>query len=245
MLSLRRGLSLLARNTIQLNQKCGLLDPPKFELYIPPLYKDVIVPKNNLLPALDPTPFTTINNTTEKKMQRKIEHIRGPETIHNTFLHQQYGVIALNGCQLHHGHINQIRMTVNRWLNKRTFAIWRIPAPWKSITRRGAGKKSGKGKAGISFYVTPIKAGRVILEVGGKAEFEEVQHFLNRVCKKLPCHAIAISQEELDEYRKEFEEKKSKNLNPITRHRMAELNLCNSHDVMSKYDKFWQFQFEN
>lgn len=80
--------------------------------------------------------------------------------------------------------------------------------------------------------------------MGGKVEFEEVQHYLNRVCKCLPCHAIAISQEGLDEYVKELQEKKLKNLNPVTRERMAELNLCNSHDVMSKYDKFWQFQFE-
>lgn len=49
---------------------------------------------DNLLPALDVAPLSTINNTTEKKMQRKIEHIRGPETIHNTFLYGQYGIIV-------------------------------------------------------------------------------------------------------------------------------------------------------
>lgn len=83
----------------------------------------------------------------------------------------------------------------------------------------------------------------MILEVGGKAEFEEAQPFLNRICKYLPCHAIAISQEGLDEYLKEMAEKKE-NINPVTRERMAQLNLANSHDVMSKYDHFWQFKFE-
>lgn len=92
--------------------------------------------------------------------------------------------------------------------------------------------------------MTPIKAGRVILEVGGKAEFEEVQHFMNRICKYLPCHAVAMSQEGLEEYLKECAEKREKNMNPVTRERMAELNLGNSHDVMTKYDKFWKFQFE-
>ena len=92
--------------------------------------------------------------------------------------------------------------------------------------------------------MTPIKAGRVILEVGGKAEFEEVQPFLNRICKYLPCHAIAISQGYLDDYLKELAELKEKNINPVTRERMAELNLANSHDVMTKYDKYWQFKFE-
>lgn len=72
------------------------MDDRKFELFIPPLFKDVKVPKapDNLLPALDIAPSGTINNTTEKKMQRKIEHIRGPETIHNTFLYNQYGIIV-------------------------------------------------------------------------------------------------------------------------------------------------------
>ena len=81
---------------MQINQKCSLVDSPKFELYIPPLFKDIKVPKspNNLLPELDPMPFTTINNTIEKKMQRKIEHIRGPETVHNTFLYKQYGIVV-------------------------------------------------------------------------------------------------------------------------------------------------------
>lgn len=82
--------------SIQITQKCGLIEDRKFELYIPPLFKDIKVPKHpdNLLPALDIAPLTTINNTPEKKMQRKIEHIRGPETIHNTFLHGQYGIIV-------------------------------------------------------------------------------------------------------------------------------------------------------
>ena len=32
----------------------------------------------------------------------------------------------------------------------------------------------GGGKGAIDFYVTPVKSGRVILEVGGPLEYEEV-----------------------------------------------------------------------
>lgn len=32
----------------------------------------------------------------------------------------------------------------------------------------------GGGKGAIDHYVTPIKAGRVIIELGGTVEFEEV-----------------------------------------------------------------------
>ena len=54
------------------------------------------------------------------------------------------------------------------------FAIWRIPAPWQPLTKKGQGQRMGGGKGAIDHYVTPIKAGRVIVELGGKCEFDEV-----------------------------------------------------------------------
>ncbi len=54
------------------------------------------------------------------------------------------------------------------------FAIWRVPAPWQPVTKKGQGQRMGGGKGAIDHYVTPIKAGRVIIEVGGTCEFEEV-----------------------------------------------------------------------
>lgn len=43
------------------------------------------------------------------------------------------------------------------------------------------GKRMGGGKGSVHHYATPVKAGRIIIEVGGKVEFEEVYPFLNRV----------------------------------------------------------------
>jgi hypothetical protein len=37
----------------------------------------------------------------------------------------------------------------------------------------------GGGKGPIDHYVTPVKAGRVIIEMGGKCEFVEVSHLFN------------------------------------------------------------------
>ena len=47
----------------------------------------------------------------------------------------------------------------------------------------------GGGKSAIDHYVTPIKAGRVIVELGGKCEFEEAFPFLNEVAHILPFKA--------------------------------------------------------
>lgn len=48
------------------------------------------------------------------------------------------------------------------------------------ITFQGLGQRMGGGKGSIDHYTTPIKANRVILELAGKCEFEEVNnvHFI-------------------------------------------------------------------
>lgn len=39
----------------------------------------------------------------------------------------------------------------------------------------------GGGKPNVHHYATPVKAGRIVIEVGGKCEYSEVYPFLNRV----------------------------------------------------------------
>ena len=58
-------------------------------------------------------------------------------------------------------------MGISRNLDqKKTFAIYRVDAPYKPITSHGVGKKMGGGKGSIDHYGTPVKAGRIILEIG-------------------------------------------------------------------------------
>ena len=109
---------------------------------------------------------------------------------------------------------------------------------------QGPGKKSGGGKGSIAFYATPVKAGRVIVEIGGQCEFEEVQCYLESVAQKLPCYAMATSQQLIDEYRQKYQQLKQENINPITKERVAQLQMGNSSRLMSKYDKMWDFYFE-
>lgn len=56
------------------------------------------------------------------------------------------------------------------------FAIWRVPGPWQPLTKKGLGVRMGSGKGSIDHYATPIKAGRVILEVAGRCEYAEVNY---------------------------------------------------------------------
>lgn len=70
-----------------------------------------------------------------------------------------------------------------------TFANWRINAPYKPITRKGLGQRMGGGKGAIDHYVSPVRAGRLVLEMGGKLELGEVEPVLKEVAKKLPFPA--------------------------------------------------------
>lgn len=52
----------------------------------------------------------------------------------------------------------------------------------------------GGGKGAIDHYVTPVRYGRLIVELGGKVELGEVEHILTEVAKKLPFPAKVRSQ---------------------------------------------------
>nr|CAD7260299.1 unnamed protein product [Timema shepardi] len=83
-------------------------------------------------------------------------------------------VQATGGGRMRYGHFEMVRLGIGRKLDvNRMFALWRIDAPWQPVTKKGQGQRMGGGKGAIDHYVTPIKAGRVIVEIGGNCEFSE------------------------------------------------------------------------
>lgn len=69
--------------------------------------------------------------------------------------------MAVSGGALKSSHMDILRMEISKYLVPgKSFGIWRVDPPYKPITVHGAGKKLGGGKGGISYYVTPVKAGR-------------------------------------------------------------------------------------
>ncbi|KAI1293590.1 39S ribosomal protein L16, mitochondrial [Halotydeus destructor] len=208
----------------------------------PPSFKDVVMPEQRKLPNLDLVP--NWGNIKPMKYQKRLYDMRGPELVHNTLMYKQYGIIALSGAQLTPGHINMIRMTINRGLDvQRMFAAWRIDAPWKPVTKKGVGKRMGGGKGSINHYVTPIKAGRIVVEVGGVIEFEEVLSFLQDVCWKMPCDAMVINNGTLDELREEEAKLKAENINPISLDRVIKRNMQGYSRFATPYDVFWKGKY--
>ena len=131
-------------------------------------------------------------------------------------------------------------MTINRHLDEnKMFAVWRIDPPWKPVTRRGPGKKLGGGKGSISFYVTPIRAGRVILEMGGTCDFEDVLRPLQTVVDRLPFDSMAIDKDTLNQIKQEEDERRARNTNPINLEYALRKNVLNCRQSFSPYDMLW------
>lgn len=166
--------------------------------------------------------------------------MRGPELIHNTLIHKQYGIIALTGGRLKWGHFEMLRLGIGRQMDiSRMFAIWRIDPPWQPVTKQGQGQRMGGGKGAVDHYVTPIKAGRVIVEMGGKCEFAEVKKILSLVAHKLPFDAKVVSQEILEDMQREEKEQAENNINPYTMKYVIQNNLGGCHRWLSPVDHKW------
>lgn len=179
-------------------------------------------------------------NLKPPKMQKKLKLMRGPELIHNFLLHKQYGIQATGGGRMRWGHFEMLRLSIGRKMDvNRMFAIWRVDAPWQPLTRKGQGQRMGGGKGAIDHYVTPVKAGKIILELGGKCEFQEVKAFLQLYANQLPFKARAVSQELLENEAKERKEKEEKNLNPYTMKYVIQNNLSGVHRFLSPVDHKW------
>ncbi|XP_037093520.1 39S ribosomal protein L16, mitochondrial-like [Pollicipes pollicipes] len=202
-------------------------------------YSDMKIPERPKLWMLPKVPQFPPGMRIPKSQKRLID-MRGPETVHNQLLHKQYGIIALTGGKLKHGHMEMIRMTLGRRIDvKRMFAVWRVDAVWKPVTKRGQGKRMGGGKGAIDHYVSPVRAGRVIVELAGACDFEECKPALQEVAGKLPFKAEVVSHEILQKKQELERWQEANNNNPYTYEYLVQNNMTGCHRWCSKYDKIW------
>lgn len=166
--------------------------------------------------------------------------MRGPEKVHTFLLHKQFGIQALGGGRMRWGHFEMLRLSIGRKMDtSRMFAFWRVDAPWQPLTKQGQGQRMGGGKGAIDHYVTPVRAGRIILELGGTCEFREVQKFLQNFANQLPFKARAVSHEMLEKEAKDEIEKEKLNTNPYTMKYVIQNNLGGFHRYLSPWDHKW------
>jgi large subunit ribosomal protein L16 len=209
------------------------------ELKPPPQYDFVEYPERRKLRFVEKVPqYAT--GLRPPKYQKNLYFMRGPELVHNQLIHKQYGIVATGPGRLRFGHFEMMRLTLGRHLNqKNMFAIWRVDPPWQAVTKKGQGQRMGGGKGSIDHYVTPIKSGRIIVELGGKVEFAEVYPFLKQVADQLPFKAKPVSHEVLIREAEKKKRDEERNINPYTFKYIVKNNLGQSHLWISPYDRKW------
>ncbi|XP_044755304.1 39S ribosomal protein L16, mitochondrial [Coccinella septempunctata] len=222
---------LLRTTCISLMQRAGFKYFPR-----PRDFNHIEIPEKAKLKFIDKVPQFP-PSIRPPKMQKRLRYMRGPEEVHNTLQYKQYGIMALGGGRLKWNHFEMMRLTVGRKMDSnRMFAVWRVDAPWQPVTKKGQGQRMGGGKGGIDHYVTPIKAGRIIFELGGKCEYAEVKDFLEDVARKMPFKAMAVSQEILDQMKADEKWEQENNKNKFTMKYMIQNNMGGCHTWLSPYD---------
>jgi len=208
--------------------------------FSPPIkFGNIEYPERSRLKIMEKVPQFPAG-TRPPKMQKRLRYMRGPEKVHNFLMYRQYGIIATGGGRLRHGHFEMMRLSIGRKLDKeRMFAVWRVDPPWQPVTKKGQGHRMGGGKGSIDHYVTPVKAGRVIVEIGGNCEFFEVKKILTQVANQLPFKAEAVSQEILDEEAAKEKWLEENNLHLWTWKYVIQNNMLGCHRWTSPSDKLW------
>jgi len=215
-----------------------LKPPEKFENVQQP-------PQRHRLPIMPKTPsLYTTGSMRPPKGTKELWRMMGEEKIHNELQLNQFAIVALTGGMVKHKHFEIMRMKIGRFLKpEKSFAIYRIDAPYKPITDHGFGKRMGGGKGAIDEYGTPVRAGRVIVEVGGKVLWEECRWWLQSVAKTLPFPAMALSAEMMRRMNEEEQRLIATNKNPISFEWLVRNNMLDCQRKISSYDQRWFGKF--
>lgn len=117
-----------------------------------------------------------------RKSQRG--NIKGYALCGNEVSFGDYGLQALEGGWISARQIEAVRLTLTRFL-KQKGKIWIRIFPDKSVTKKPAESRMGKGKGDVEHWVAPIKPGRILFEIGGVPQ-EDAKEVLRLASHKLP-----------------------------------------------------------
>ena len=96
----------------------------------------------------------------------------------------EFGLKALENCWLKNNQIEAVRIILARQL-RRGGKLWIRVFPNKSVTKKPAEVRMGKGKGELDHWVCIVKRGRILFELGGVPE-EFARYCFRLAAYKLP-----------------------------------------------------------
>jgi len=104
----------------------------------------------------------------------------------------EYGLKALQNCWIKNTQIEAVRVILARQLHKGG-KLWIRIFPDKSITKKPAEVRMGKGKGDIDHWVAVVKRGQVLFELGGIPE-DYAKSCFRLAVYKLPIKVKFVSR---------------------------------------------------
>ncbi len=109
-----------------------------------------------------------------------------------TVIFGEYGLKATECGWVTANQIESARRAISHF-TKRNGRLWVRIFPDKPVTEKGAGAPLGAGKGDVKGYVSVVKPGRVMFEIGGVIE-TDAREALRLAAAKLPIVAKVIKR---------------------------------------------------
>ena len=124
--------------------------------------------------------------------------LKGKATRGNTITYGQFGLQALEPAWIKSNQIEAARIAMTRYI-KRGGQVWIKIFPDKPITQKPAETRMGSGKGSPEYWVSVVKPGRFMFEIGGVSE-ETAREAMRLAAHKLPikCKFVVKNQEETE-----------------------------------------------
>ena len=122
--------------------------------------------------------------------------MKGKATRGNTLTYGEFGLVALEPAWITSNQIEAARVAMTRYI-RRGGQVWIKIFPDKPVTEKPAETRMGSGKGSPEYWVSVVKPGRVLFEIGGVSR-EDAREAMRLAAHKLPikCKYIEKQAEE-------------------------------------------------
>ena len=111
----------------------------------------------------------------------------------NTISYGDFGLQAMEPAWITSNQIEAARIAMTRYI-KRGGQVWIKIFPHKPVTKKPAETRMGSGKGSPEYWVSVVKPGRVMFEIGGVSE-ELAREAMRLAMHKLPVKCKFIVKE--------------------------------------------------
>ena len=122
--------------------------------------------------------------------------MKGKATRGNTLTYGEFGLVALEPAWITSNQIEAARVAMTRYI-RRGGQVWIKIFPDKPVTEKPAETRMGSGKGSPEYWVSVVKPGRVLFDMGGVSR-EDAREAMRLAAHKLPikCKYIEKQAEE-------------------------------------------------